>query len=103
MTEYDYTYYNSDMTDEICHIQDRKFSFEYQFVAPISHTGNYKSRVPHKIVKTEQYIWGGLSLIANLGGILSMNIGFSFLAALEFFAVKFQKVSTSRSCFTYTM
>ena len=93
MTEYDYTYYNSDVEVEV----DKKFFFEYQFVAPRSYTGKYKSRVPHKIVKTEQYIWGELSLIANLGGILSMNIGFSFLAALEFFAAKFQKVSTRKS------
>ena len=99
MTEYDYTYYKTYVGEDLI----GKFSFEYQFIAPRSYTGNYKSRVPHKIVKTEHYIWGGLSMIANLGGILSMNIGFSFLAALEYFAVKLQKVSTGRSCFTYAM
>ena len=41
------------------------------------------SKSPFKTVKTEQYILSGLALLGNIGGILGIFVGFSFLGITE--------------------
>ena len=74
---------------------DSSISFDYQFTMPKSSRGERKN-TPYKTIQTENLVWSALSLTANLGGILSMTIGFSFLGVLDYAISKIEKVSTSR-------
>ena len=58
----------------------QSYVVEYQMVSPRSTNGERENN-PHKSVKTEYYIWGGLSFVAQLGGILATTIEFSFYGA----------------------
>ena len=58
----------------------KSYVVEYQMVSPRSTNGERENN-PHKSVKTEYYIWGGLSFVAQLGGILATTIEFSFYGA----------------------
>ena len=79
---------------------DSSLSFDYQFTGPKSSRGERRN-TPYKTVQTENLVWSALSLTANLGGILSMTIGFSFLGALDYAISKIEKVSTGRPEFDY--
>ena len=46
-------------------------------------TRGFMSKTPYKIIKTEQYIISGLQLLGNVGGILGIFVGFSFLGITE--------------------
>lgn len=69
------------------------FSFDFHLALPSSSRGDRLSR-PYKIVKTEHFVWSELSLTANMGGILSMTLQFSFIATLKYLI---RKMITVRS------
>ena len=59
------------------------YSFNYQLTLPSSTRGKRFNKA-YKTVKTEYFVWNWLTLTAQLGGILSMTLQFSFISALEF-------------------
>ena len=46
-------------------------------------TRGFMSKTPYKTIKTEQYIVSGLQLLGNVGGILGIFVGISFLGISE--------------------
>ena len=68
------------------------YSFEYQLALPVSSKGERRSSA-YKTVKTEDYVWNGLSLTGQIGGILSMTLQFSFISAIEYLIRKVIKVN----------
>ena len=59
-----------------------KFVFGYIFDQPVV-TKNIRLQEPMKTVRSEYYIITGMTLVGNVGGILSMFIGFSILTTAE--------------------
>ena len=60
----------------------RLSTFTIDFGLPKS-TRGFISKTLLKTVKTEQYIISGLQLLGNVGGILGIFVGFSFLSMTE--------------------
>ena len=69
------------------------FSFDYQLIEPSSSRGERLTK-PYKIVRTEDFVWSGLSFTANVGGILSMTLEFSFILCLNLLVEATSKVSS---------
>ena len=62
--------------------QGSRLTVLIQFGLPES-TRGFISKTLFKTVKTEQYIISGLQLLGNVGGILGIFVGFSFLGMTE--------------------
>ena len=73
--------------------ENSTYSFDFSLHPPISSRGDRLTK-SYKTVKTEYYVWSLLSLTANIGGILSMTIQFSFISTLKFISSKIILVST---------
>ena len=74
--------------------ENSTYSFDFSLPPPISSRGDRLTK-SYKTVKTEYYVWSLLSVTANIGGILSMTIQFSFVSGLKFVSGKMKKVSPS--------
>ena len=80
-------------------------SFQYQLTTTSSSRGA-RVNMPFKSVRNEVYIWESLPFIANLGGILSMLLGFSCIEAgkqmitilKDLVSFKFEKDDALRNC-----
>ena len=59
-----------------------KVVFRYQFATPKA-TKNHMSKIPFKEVKQEYWVVSIPTLIGNLGGVLGLFSGFSFLTCFE--------------------
>ena len=68
--------------DENVQISLHYASIEIKFQLPDA-TRGFMSKTPYKTIKTEQYILSGLALLGNVGGILGIFVGFSFLGITE--------------------
>ena len=58
------------------------FGFQYRFALPLSGK-DLRSRELFKVVKTEYLLHNLVSLVGNVGGILGVFVGFSFLSLVE--------------------
>ena len=57
---------------------------------------NHRSEEPFKIVRKEYLIMSGISLVGNVGGMLGLFIGFSFLGISEWIVDGLAKVWAAR-------
>ena len=72
------------------------YSFEYTIESPKSSEGERK-QVPYKVVRQEYLIIDSLSFIANIGGLLGLTLGFSFIAAVEWLSIRLARATSRHS------
>ena len=74
--EYDFLFTGYSGTNE------NQYSLDYVIESPESAAGKRMTE-PFKLVRTEFFVWNGLTLLSNIFGAFGLTIGFSFMGAME--------------------